>query len=85
MDTTSFSISKDVRRAPHKSGPGFKFPKHSFGTKTVLPPVPLLHLQREPHHRYKYSCIHFTYVQVWCEYELVNTFRRKTDADVVLC
>ena len=85
MDTSSFSISEDVPRAPYQPGPGFKFPKRSFGKKTLLPPVPLLPLQRGPHHRYKYSCVRFTYVQVWCEYELVNSFRRKTDADVVPC
>ena len=85
MDTSSFSISEDVTRAPHQPGPGFKFPKRSFGKKTVLPPVPLLPLQRGPRHRYKYSCVQFMYVQVWCKYESVNPFRRKTDADVVPC
>ena len=56
MGTSSFSISKDFPQAPHQPGPGFKFPKRSFGKKTVLPPVPLLPLQRGPRHRYKYSC-----------------------------
>ena len=41
-----FSTSEDVSRAPHQPGPGFKFPKRSFGKKTVLPPVPLLSLKK---------------------------------------
>ena len=85
MDTSYFYISEDVPRAPHQPGPGFKFPKRSFGKKTVLPPVPLLPLQRGP----LFIAINtHAYTLRTCkygarEYESVNTFRRNTDADVV--
>ena len=81
MDTSSFSISEDISRAPRKPGPGFKFP---FGKKTVLPPVPLLPLQRGPRHRYTHA-----YALRTCKYgasmSRLTLSNAKKDADVVPC
>ena len=66
MDISSFYISKDVPGAPHQLGPGFKFPKRSFGKKAVVyrsfqhswfTKSPFLHYKESSDVAYCHTCL----------------------------